>query len=97
MLKQVRAHMVATGRPRLEELVEAATGVKLVSIHHDISTVTGVAPSAGRMFGPRLRYELPRVPSTASVYCAPSDVTVPTAVASEWPTESLRSPLKLQR
>lgn len=41
LLKQVRAHMVATGRPRLEELVEAATGVKLVSIHHDISTVTG--------------------------------------------------------
>ena len=41
LLKQVRAHMVATGRPRLEELVEAATGVKLVSVHHDISTVTG--------------------------------------------------------
>ena len=41
LLKQVRAHMVATGRPRLEELVESATGVKLVSVHHDISTVTG--------------------------------------------------------
>ncbi|MCE2728064.1 MAG: DUF2294 domain-containing protein [Planctomycetaceae bacterium] len=41
LLKQVRAHMVATGRPRLEEVVEAATGVKLVSVHHDISTVTG--------------------------------------------------------
>jgi uncharacterized protein YbcI len=41
LLKQVRAHMVATGRPRLEEMVEAATGVKLVSVHHDISTVTG--------------------------------------------------------
>jgi uncharacterized protein YbcI len=33
--------VVAAGRPRLEELVEAATGVKLVSVHHDISTVTG--------------------------------------------------------
>ena len=41
LLKQMRAHMVATGRPRLEELVEQATGVKLVSVHHDISTVTG--------------------------------------------------------
>ena len=41
LLKQVRAHMVATGRPRLEAVVEQATGVKLVSVHHDISTVTG--------------------------------------------------------
>ena len=41
LLKQVRSHMVATGRPRLETLVEAATGVPLVSVHHDISTVTG--------------------------------------------------------
>ena len=41
LLKQVRAHMVATGRPRLEEIVRTATGVDLVSVHHDISTVTG--------------------------------------------------------
>ncbi|MFM9058285.1 MAG: DUF2294 domain-containing protein [Planctomycetaceae bacterium] len=41
LLKQVRAHMVATGRPRLGDIVEQATGVKLVSVHHDISTVTG--------------------------------------------------------
>jgi uncharacterized protein YbcI len=41
LLKQVRAHMVATGRPRLAEIVELAVGVKLVSVHHDISTVTG--------------------------------------------------------
>jgi len=41
LLKQVRAHMVATGRPRLESIVEHAVGVKLVSVHHDISTVTG--------------------------------------------------------
>ena len=41
LLKQVRAHMVATGRPRLESIVETAVGVKLVSVHHDISTVTG--------------------------------------------------------
>jgi len=41
LLKQVRAHMVATGRGRLESIVEEAVGVKLVSVHHDISTITG--------------------------------------------------------
>jgi uncharacterized protein YbcI len=41
LLKQFRAHMVATGRPRLEQVVKDATGVRLVSVHHDISTVTG--------------------------------------------------------
>jgi uncharacterized protein YbcI len=41
LLKQVRTHMVATGRPRLESIVESAVGVKLVSVHHDISTITG--------------------------------------------------------
>ena len=41
LLKQVRSHMVATGRPRLEEIVRVATGVGMVSVHHDISTITG--------------------------------------------------------
>ena len=41
LLKQVRSHMVATGRPRLEQVVQGATGARLVSVHHDISTVTG--------------------------------------------------------
>ncbi len=41
LLKQVRSHMIASGRPRLETIVESAVGVKLVSVHHDISTVTG--------------------------------------------------------
>ncbi|MFM8734017.1 MAG: Na-translocating system protein MpsC family protein, partial [Pirellulales bacterium] len=41
LLKQVRAHMVANGRPRLRDIVEDATGVPLVSVHHDISTLTG--------------------------------------------------------
>ena len=41
LLKQVRSHMVSTGRPRLTEIVETAVGVRLVSVHHDISTVTG--------------------------------------------------------
>ena len=41
LLKQVRSHMVLTGRQRLAEIVETAVGVRLVSVHHDISTVTG--------------------------------------------------------
>ena len=41
LLKQGRAHMVATGRNRLESIVEESVGVKLVSVHHDISTITG--------------------------------------------------------
>jgi len=41
LLKQVRNHMVVNGRPRLESIVEEAVGVKLISVHHDISTVTG--------------------------------------------------------
>lgn len=41
LLKQIRTHVVANGRVRLESLVESVAGVKLVSIHHDISTVTG--------------------------------------------------------
>ena len=41
LLKQIRAHMVSAGRPRRAEIVEMAVGVKLVSVHHDISTITG--------------------------------------------------------
>jgi uncharacterized protein YbcI len=41
LLKQVRGHMVAIARTRLAMIVQEATGVPLVSVHHDISTVTG--------------------------------------------------------
>lgn len=41
LLKQVRSHMVAIGRVRLAMIVQQATGVPIVSVHHDISTVTG--------------------------------------------------------
>src|SRR3954447_13239049 len=41
LLKQVRTHLVETARPLLEAMVEEATGVRPVSLHHDISTVTG--------------------------------------------------------
>ena len=41
LLKQVRTQLIETARPLLRSLVENVTGVKVVSLHHDISTVTG--------------------------------------------------------
>jgi uncharacterized protein YbcI len=41
LLKQVRIHLIETARPTLEAMIEEVTGVKVVSLHHDISTVTG--------------------------------------------------------
>jgi uncharacterized protein YbcI len=41
LLKQVRAHLIETARPVLEAMVQEVAGVPVVSLHHDISTVTG--------------------------------------------------------
>jgi len=41
LLKQLRSHLVLTGRPLLEKLVHDVTGMQPVSVHHDISTATG--------------------------------------------------------
>ena len=41
LLKQVRTHLIETARPVMEAMVEKETGVKVVSLHHDISTTTG--------------------------------------------------------
>jgi len=41
LLKQVRAHLLETGRPLMEAMVQDVTGIKVLSLHHDISTVTG--------------------------------------------------------
>ena len=41
LLKQVRTHLVETARPVMEAMVQDVTGVKVVSLHHDISTITG--------------------------------------------------------
>ena len=41
LLKQVRTHLVEAARARLEAVIQDITGVKIVSMHHDISTVTG--------------------------------------------------------
>ena len=41
LLKQVRTQLIEIARPVLTEMVTEATGVGVVSLHHDISTVTG--------------------------------------------------------
>jgi uncharacterized protein YbcI len=41
LVKQVRNHVVTNGRSHLSRLIEEAVGVRLVSVHHDISTLTG--------------------------------------------------------
>src|ERR1700758_2285574 len=41
LLKQVRTHLLETARPVMEAMVHDVTGAKSLSMHHDISTVTG--------------------------------------------------------
>lgn len=41
LLKQVRSQLMELARPALDAMIEDITGVKVVSLHHDISTVTG--------------------------------------------------------
>ncbi len=41
LIKQARKQLLELARPMLESLIHEAAGVKVVSMHHDISTVTG--------------------------------------------------------
>ena len=41
LIKQVRITLLEKGRPLLEAVVESITGCKMISLHTDISTVTG--------------------------------------------------------
>jgi uncharacterized protein YbcI len=41
LLKDVRTQLIETARGVLVSMVEEITGVKVVSLHHDISTTTG--------------------------------------------------------
>ena len=41
LLKQVWSQLIETNRPVMEAMVEKVTGVKILTIHHDISTITG--------------------------------------------------------
>lgn len=37
----MRTHLIENARPLLEAVIQDITGVKVLSLHHDISTVTG--------------------------------------------------------
>jgi uncharacterized protein YbcI len=41
LLKEVRTHLIETSRPVMEAMVQEITGVRVLSLHHDISTITG--------------------------------------------------------
>jgi uncharacterized protein YbcI len=41
LLKQVRTHLIEIARPMMEAMVQEITGVKVISLHHDISTASG--------------------------------------------------------
>ncbi|MBI2805863.1 MAG: DUF2294 domain-containing protein [Planctomycetes bacterium] len=41
LLKEVRTQLMEAARSLMEAMVQEATGVKVLSLHHDISTVTG--------------------------------------------------------
>lgn len=41
LLKQVRTELIETARPIMEAMVCDVTGATVLSLHHDISTITG--------------------------------------------------------
>lgn len=41
LIKQVRKQLLETARPMFESLVHEVIGVRVLSMHHDVSTVTG--------------------------------------------------------
>lgn len=41
LLKQVRTQLIEAARPMMEAMIQEVTDVKVLSLHHDISTVTG--------------------------------------------------------
>jgi len=41
LLKQVRTQLMETARPIMEAMVKEIIGIKVLSLHHDISTKTG--------------------------------------------------------
>jgi uncharacterized protein YbcI len=41
LLKQVRVQLMESARPIIEAMIQEITSVKVKSLHHDISTVTG--------------------------------------------------------
>ena len=54
LLKQVRIQLIEAARPILETMIQDITGVKVVSLHHDISTATGEEIVCFTLSGPPL-------------------------------------------
>jgi uncharacterized protein YbcI len=52
LLKQVRTQLIETARPVLEAMVQEVTGVKVLSLHQDISTMTGEEVMLFTLTGP---------------------------------------------
>jgi len=41
LLKQVRIQLIEAARPIMEAMIKDITGIKMLTLHHDISTITG--------------------------------------------------------
>ena len=54
LLKQVRSHLMEIARPTIGAMVEAVTGVTIVSVFHDICTSTGDEVVLFSLAGPPL-------------------------------------------
>ena len=52
LLKQVRTHLIETARPVMETMIQEITGLKVRSLHHDISTLTGEEVMLFTLSGP---------------------------------------------
>jgi len=66
LLKQVRIHLIETARPIMETMIQEITGVKVVSLHHDISTLTGEEVILFTLAGSPLFRELKKGGGSAS-------------------------------
>ena len=62
LLKQVRTQLMETARPALEAMVQEITAVKVVSLHHDISTQTGEEVVLFTLANPPVVREAKRAP-----------------------------------
>src|SRR5687767_3181230 len=60
LLKQVRSQLLEIARPTMEKMVEEISGMRVVSFHHDISTLTGEEVVLFTLSGPPLFRETKR-------------------------------------
>ena len=77
LLKQVRTHLIETARPIMEAMVQEVTGVKVLTLHHDISTVTGEEVVVFTLAEtPGFREAKKKIdPSTAGIKCPSANLT----------------------